>query len=103
MTDSALANGCVRTPFSDSSSVSESRTPASSSIRKTVPSSFVMGSSHASYRRLRAYPGRESDDETRAAKAAGLAPQVTPLMAQEAATQGKAQSHTADFAGDEGL
>jgi len=103
MKDSALAKGCVRTPLSDSSSVSESRTPASSSIRKTVPSSFVIGSSHALYRPLRGYPSCKSDNETRAAEAARLAPQIATLMAQQGAAQGKAQAHTADFAGDEGL
>src|SRR5882762_2800048 len=98
MKDSALAKGCVRTPLSDSSSVSESRTPASSSIRKTVPSSFVIGSSHALYRPLRGYPSCKSDNETRAAEAARLAPQIATLMAQQGAAQGKAQAHTADFA-----
>src|SRR6266850_7339231 len=38
MNDSAIANGCVRMPLRESSRDSESRTPGSSSIRKTVPS-----------------------------------------------------------------
>src|SRR5882762_7051213 len=38
MNDSAVANGFVRMPLRESSRDSESRTPGSSSIRKTVPS-----------------------------------------------------------------
>src|SRR5205814_7279400 len=88
-------------PLSDSSRVSESRTPGSSSIRKTVPSSSI--SAPPSQVGLRSRPRHQADDETCAAEAAGLVPQVAPLMAQEGAAQGKAQSHTADFAGYERL
>jgi len=71
MNDSALANGCVRTPLSDSSSVSESRTPGSSVDQKDSAVLIRHGSSHALYGRLRGYPGCKSDDETRAARRLG--------------------------------
>src|SRR5207302_11315586 len=45
MKDSALTNGRVRTPLSDSSRLKESRTPTSSSMRKTVP---LLAMAHAS-------------------------------------------------------
>src|SRR6266480_2181989 len=46
---------------------------------------------------------RQPDDEARAAEAARLAPQITPLVAQKGAAQGQPESHTGHFVGNEGL